>query len=363
MNKKQPAASLKKHPTIEYGRKSIDIKTLVAVHPEKSKLGRLAIGKLASPVLGFALELNVFEKLKNKPLKMEELAKLIETSQPSTRVFVQWLCILELAKYDKGNISNSTLGETCLNLSKDDYEKLMKQSLLGENTEFIRDKLFHPSGQPWYNMRDGSGNPIHDQFYASDKLQKRRIQWGEELAETYDFSDNHVMMDVGGASTGWCIGIRKHFPHIKCIVFDLPQVRGLALSRIAEANQQEYITFSEGSFFKNDLPAGTDVVLLANVLHDWSYEDNKTILKKVHDCLPKNGVVLVKEFYFEEDMRGPVSAGMQALSVLGKTQKSGWQPTYEEMTSLLKDMNFPMIEKKEGLLIARKSNFPPSPRL
>ena len=98
-------------------------------------------------------------------------------------------------------------------------------------------------------------------------------------------------------------------------------------------------------------------MLLANVLHDWTIDDGRQILRRVRAALPEGGTVLVKEFFIQDDWSPTASTvGVgQALMGLGSPGKSGSQPTYSEMEHLLKEEGFSYTERRHNLVIGRKA--------
>jgi len=96
------------------------------------------------------------------------------------------------------------------------------------------------------------------------------------------------------------------------------------------------------------------VALLANVLHDWTPEISRDILGKVFAALEEDGVVLVKEFFLEDDWSGATESVVQAMWVIGPEERSGWQPSYAEMEGMLVEAGFVDVERRNCLVLGRK---------
>jgi hypothetical protein len=54
------------------------------------------------------------------------------------------------------------------------------------------------------------------------------------------------------------------------------------------------LCFVGGSFLE-EVPSGGEIYILRHILHDWTDEDAATILSKVREAIPKNGVLLIIE--------------------------------------------------------------------
>jgi hypothetical protein len=178
---------------------------------------------------------------------------------------------------------------------------------------------------------------------------------GQDLATLYDFSGHRKLMDLGGASGGYCVGVRKRNPHLSCVVFDLPDAAQVAEAKVREEGEEEHITVAPGSFFTTDLPAGCDAALIANALHLWAVEDERFILRKIHDTLVPGGALLVRETYFEDDWTGSLEPVFDAFLLVGKEGESGWQPSYAEMEQLLRETGFVDVERRRNLVLGRKA--------
>ncbi|XP_078170020.1 trans-resveratrol di-O-methyltransferase-like [Carex rostrata] len=106
---------------------------------------------------------------------------------------------------------------------------------------------------------------------------------------TVIFKGIESLVDVGGGRGAMAEIIAKNFPHVKCIVLDLPHVVG-------DSPNDGIVKFVSGDMF-NYIPP-TDAVLLKLILHDWSNEDCIKILQRCKDAIPSReagGKVIVLE--------------------------------------------------------------------
>lgn len=317
------------------------------VEEEKSvdDLYRLALGKTTSSVLEVAVDLEVFTKIRGRSVSLEELENILSMPPASVRMLAQFLCREGLMTYRDGKVTNTPVAEKFLtseNLIHREIKELRRYAVTAEQ---VRARLMAPAGQHRYQTL------TDEQFYYNNN--PRRVAWGEELAQRYDFSRHRRLLDVAGSSGGLSIGIRKHYPHLQGILFDLPKSEPFAAKVIGDAGQTGGISFVGGSFLTDELPRGADVALVANVLHNWPREEDLLILRKIHDALEPGGVLLVFELFFEDDWTGPMEAIMQTF-ILGDR---GWQPSFEEMEQLLAEAGFVDLERRyTSLLIGHKKS-------
>lgn len=316
---------------------------------------RMAAGNIFSMMLQVGIELDVFAKLKGKAVPAGELGALWGMPSSSARVLAQYLTHLGVLTYAQGRVSNTPLSETYL--SEDTWTRhrahyFCRGAGFNLTPEKLKQKLLDPPTHRFYQIRDGELDAHKETWWRGG--QENRISWGEGLAVQYDFSRHKLLLDVGGATGGWCIGIRKRFPHLRCIVFDIAPAAQMAVEMIAQAGEQNRVSVVAGSFFTDPLPQGADVALLANVLHDWTPEIGSGILQKTYHSLAENGVVLVKEFFLEDDWSGATESIIEAMWVVGPEGKSGWQPTYEDIENMLTETGFVDVKRSDCLVLGRK---------
>jgi hypothetical protein len=322
------------------------------------QLHEIIWSKMYGKMLQVALEVNLFQRINGlEPASLEQISRLCGLPVQSTQVLLQYLCSMKLLAFEEGAFSNTPLSSTLVN-----NEEVFKEiegwgSFLDklDALEFL--KL--PPAQPWYQLRNtprGIVNVegISEAFFTSDMRHTWRVQKGMKLASAYDFSRHQELLDIGGASGGWSVGIKNKFPHLSCGVFDLPEVCRLGRQMMAQSGAAA-LTFYEGNFFADELPGDADVVLLANVLHDWNPADGRHLLKKVHNYLPTGGVVLVYEFFLNDNWQSPPGKLFNGITVLGRGNETGWQPSYAEMETLLAAAGFEPAGRRNDLVIGRKS--------
>ena len=116
----------------------------------------------------------------------------------------------------------------------------------------------------------------------------------EAILAAYDFNSINRLADVGGGHGKLLSAVLDQNSTMTGVVYDLPEV-------VAGAPGQEHlrgcayrISFEGGSFFER-IPSGCDAYMMKFILHDWSDEHCKAILRCIREQLPANGRVLVIE--------------------------------------------------------------------
>jgi hypothetical protein len=140
--------------------------------------------------------------------------------------------------------------------------------------------------------------------YLRDHRGEARTQMAEfvdtrhnAVADTYDFSKAKVIVDIGGGNGAALKRILSRFPTPRGIVFDRPEV----VAEMAPTDTMGGRITAEGGSFFDGVPAGADLYVLMNVLHNWSDEDCVRLLRAARDVMPSEARVLIVEHILEPD--------------------------------------------------------------
>jgi hypothetical protein len=152
----------------------------------------------------------------------------------------------------------------------------------------------------------------------------------EAIADAYDFSGIERIADVGGGQGLMLATILRGNPDLKGVLFDLPEV-------VAQVPQGRFagcegrVAIEAGSFFER-VPDGCDAYIMKHIIHDWSDERCRTILRLMREKLPKKGRVLVCEMVVTDEP-GPTPAKLLDIEMLVMTG-GGKERTEEEFRDL-----------------------------
>jgi SAM-dependent methyltransferase len=103
------------------------------------------------------------------------------------------------------------------------------------------------------------------------------------------------MLDIGGANGQYVTALCRKYPKLKATILDLAGAIEKA-SPLAD-DVQHQIDFEVGNALTDDLGENRyDVVLLSNVAHHFTEEQNQELTKRVMRSLRKGGIFIVNEF-------------------------------------------------------------------
>lgn len=154
-----------------------------------------------------------------------------------------------------------------------------------------------------------------------------------------------TMVDVGGGSGVYTIAAAKANPKLKGLIFDLASVKPVTEEFLEEADMMERIKVVPGDFFSDQPFPTADIVLFANIIHDWDDETNLSLLQKAFDALRPGGRVVVSELLLADDIRSS-SPSSTSMNVVMLQWTKGRQYRPKELKSMMKQVGFSTTDVK-----------------
>lgn len=118
--------------------------------------------------------------------------------------------------------------------------------------------------------------------------------WHRAILNAYDFAEINSLTDVGGGVGALLVEILKAHPTMHGVVADLPSVVWKAEKTIWNHKLTDRCQTIACDFFK-EIPSGSDVFIMSNILHDWPDDICMTILRNCHDAMKPKSRLLVVE--------------------------------------------------------------------
>lgn len=158
----------------------------------------------------------------------------------------------------------------------------------------------------------------------------------EAAVPAYDFTDRRVIVDVGGGHGALLAAVLNAAPDARGVLFDLPSVVPGAAAALDAAGVGHRSTALGGSFFES-VPEGGDAYLLKTVIHDWSDDQSREILRNVRAAIAPNGKLLLMELVLPAG--APPHPGM-LLDLEMLVHAGGRERTAAEYAALLASAGF-----------------------
>lgn len=117
-----------------------------------------------------------------------------------------------------------------------------------------------------------------------------------------------TLLDVGGGSALYTIEAVRAIPNLQGNVLELPAIRPITNEYIAAAGFSDRIVVTAGDFCSDEGFPDADIVLFANIFHDWPDTTNLSLLRKTFACLRSGGRIVISELLLGDDLKSSSSA-------------------------------------------------------
>lgn len=303
-----------------------------------------------SKIMFTAVSLGVFDHLADGPADLTTLAQATGTNEEALERLLDACAGLGLLSKETKKYANQPVADAYLRRSSPTtfagyimYSHKALYLLWGNLEDAIRE------GSHRWEQTFGTKGPIFDHHFRSEEA-KRDFLMGMNgfgllsspwVVEAFDLGKFNRLADLGGATGHLPIAACRRYPDLRAAVFDLPAVIEVAREYVKRAGLLDRIDLISGDFFKDPLPEA-DLFSLGRIVHDWSEEKIRKLLKKVYDRLPHGGALLIAERLLNEDKTGPLGALTQSLSMLVCTE--GKERTLAEYAALLREAGFSDVQ-------------------
>jgi acetylserotonin N-methyltransferase len=293
-----------------------------------------------------AVSLGAFDALASGPKSLAELAAGLEANPDALERLLDACVGLQLLDKHNGKYKNTLISTSYLTTNSPhrltgyiNYSNDVMWKLWSNLEDAVRE------GTHRWKQAFGWDGPIFSHFFR-DEAAMREFLMGmhgygllssPHVVGAFDLSRFRTLVDLGGATGHLAIAACERYPHLRAVVFDLPDALSLAREIVSASPVSDRISIVAGDFFNDPLPAA-DLFALGRILHDWTEEKIVKLLRRIHERLPQGGAVLIAEKLLGEDKRGPRWAQMQNLNMLTCTE--GKERTLAEYEALLRRAGF-----------------------
>lgn len=157
------------------------------------------------------------------------------------------------------------------------------------------------------------------------------------LARAYPWPRNGVICDIGGGVGRFLVAILKRRPSARGVLVDTPQTLAEADGFLRSCGLSERIEQVSGDIF-GKLEARADVYTLKWVLHDWSDERCRGILRRIRSTMRPGERLVVVEHHLD---RGRPNGFVSMLDMLMLVQTDGGRErSPAELHRLMQDAGF-----------------------
>ena len=140
------------------------------------------------------------------------------------------------------------------------------------------------------------------------------------LAESRPLNHAKTLLDVGGGTGIYSIAYLEANPNLRAIVWDRPEVLKIAAELAESHGVSHRIDLKPGDMFADPVPAGADVILLSNILHDWDVPECRSLVNRLSQALPPGGSLLIHDAFLDDDLSGPLAVAAYSIALFSITE-------------------------------------------
>ena len=314
----------------------------MSVTPEP--IMKIAMGFMAAKYLFAATEIGVFDVLARGPASLGELATSTGIPSRTLGIVAAAMVSLGLLEQDGSRYRNSETAEAFLAdiPGRLDLRPVLRyfDEIVYPRWEKFAEAIRTDQGQPQF-----SKFTTHQQQMFSAAVEVFSAPGAVALAGSYDFGRHHRLLDIAGGTGSFLIAVLQHHNALKGTLFELPGACAVARQRLANEPERSRIDVVEGDVFKDPLPGGHDVVLIANVVHVFSAAHNTELMRKIRAHVMPGARLLLVDLWTDPSHSQPSAAALMSGQFL-LTSGEGQVYSEQEADEWLAQTRWKKLERK-----------------
>jgi O-methyltransferase domain/Dimerisation domain len=308
--------------------------------PAPPTLAALAAGHWVSRAIHVAAKLRIADLVADGPLDAGILAQRTGTHPDALFRLLRALAAVGVfSQRDGGRFGLTPLGE------------MLRSDAPGSLYDYVMLLGSAESWQAWQHMEDAvrTGTPAFDhafgmpifEYFAKhpaagrtfDKAMRSRSAADHDaVIAAYDFSCADHIVDVGGGAGTFLSAVLTSAPQARGTLFERPQATEAARAALAASEVAGRVDIVAGDFFSS-VPAGADLYLIKQVVHDWNDAQAISILANCRKAMTTASRLLILEMLVGGE-NTPVFANMLDLMMLVSTGgRERTLPEYRHLAS------------------------------
>jgi len=277
------------------------------------RLMKLARGFMDSQVVFEANEAGVFPLLEN-PHTPEEVASMAGWDPRATRMLLGGLLAVGLVEKDGDTYRNSEIASLCLVPGRPGYQGHILRH---------HHHISHQWARMGESLRSGTGIRADETDRSPEELRAFILGMSDvakfsagQVLEILDLSPYRRLLDLAGGPATYTMAFLEAHADMRATLFDLPEVIEIAREQVEAGELADRVAFLPGDLTTDQYGAGYDLVFISNIIHSFSPEANKEMVRKCHDALDPGGTLVIKDFLVDNDRSGPAFGLTFALNML-----------------------------------------------
>jgi len=240
-------------------------------------------------------DVGIFEALGKNSKTVEQIVGSIHTDPAATKNLLDCLAGIGYLRWNNGNYSLKPkyykwlLKEYPSNLIGKLRFQIIEWNWMGKLEEYVRTGKplnFHSTMTPdeWAHYQDG--------------MRDLSVNIAKELAGKLKLPPGaNRMLDIGGSHGLYSIELCKKHPSLSSTILELPGAIDRASAIAAQHNLSDRVRYKPGNALMDNLGEQQyDLIMINNVVHHFTAEENYALAKKAACALKPGGMYAIGEF-------------------------------------------------------------------
>jgi hypothetical protein len=265
---------------------------------------------MTAKYLFVASELDLFAALGSDSLTLTSLSEKIDVPVRTLRIVADALTATGFLTCEDGQYQNTPLTETFLSGQTPMdlrpvlqlWDKVVYEQWRTLETAVRENKRTY--GLPEYSPEQ------HRIFNAG--IATLTVPSAKALAQKYDFSHHRRILDLAGGMGLFLTFAIQSNEKLTGTLMELPSALQMARQRLASTPFADRIDFLEGDILTAGIPSGYDLLILANITHILSPENNLALLNRIREAVEPSSRLLLIDFWTNPSHTEPVFAALMA---------------------------------------------------
>jgi len=306
------------------------------------------------------MQLEIFTVLDKGPLRVAEAAALTQMKPFFLERLFYSLVACKMLTVQKDVFANTPVASRYLVKGKPDY--------MGDHVwvnPFLKQWVFQAALTTAESLKAGSAVNKFD--YAESTFEQLLSVFrgtmpvaasaGKGLARLYDFCEFTSVVDIGGASGGLSVSLKRSYPHLNITVTDLPTVTPVTRALLEEQRIDE-IEIMDWDVSQEHCGQSFDAAVLRTLIQVLSPEQAVQTLINVCESVNPGGTIFILGRILDDSKFSPPEEAAWYLLNLNWEDHAGFY-TEREYKDILRNAGFQGIQRDilpngDGLILARK---------
>jgi ubiquinone/menaquinone biosynthesis C-methylase UbiE len=308
-------------------------------------LMRINDGYKAARILHTAVILKIFDQLASEARSAKGVAESLKLDCRATGILLDALAALKIIEKTNDRYVNTEIAQRYLvSSSPAFYGALILHTADGWESWGKLEKVIR-TGKPVPHHRAHQDDPEDtERFIMAMHGLAAAGNYPAMVADALDLSNVKSSLDVGGGPGSFTYELCRRVPGLKAAILDLPGT--LEVTKKVLKNYPEYkdrVKLIAADFNEDPVPGSYDLILVSNIIHSESFEENASLMKKLFAATNKGGKIVVKDHIMSEDGLTPAYGTLFSVHMLVHTKGRDYK--FSEVKSWLEEAGYTSIEK------------------